>query len=71
MLPLRAISFGVVAALLLMMEEGGISALQSVIVIAAVPVSLLLLPLLWTGPRAACAMAREQGIATEKRPDDK
>lgn len=65
-----AISFGVVAALLLLMGQGGIDALQSVIVIAAVPVSLLLLPLLWTGPRAAYAMAREQGIATEKRPSD-
>lgn len=65
-----AIAFGVVAALLLLMGEGGIDALQSVIVIAAVPVSLLLLPLLWTGPRAVYAMAREQGIATESRPDD-
>lgn len=41
-------------------RRGGVSALQSFIVITAVPVSLLILPALWDAPRIALAMAREQ-----------
>ena len=44
------------------MGHGQISALQQFIVITAIPVSLVLLPSLWTGPRAAMAMARDQGL---------
>ncbi|MFB9845871.1 BCCT family transporter [Oceanisphaera arctica] len=61
-----ALTMGVVAAVLLRMGEGGINALQSFIVITAAPVSLLLLPVIWTGPRMAHAMAYEQGIVTHK-----
>ncbi|MGN8160384.1 BCCT family transporter [Salinisphaera sp. SWV1] len=50
------------AAVLLAMGHGQISALQQFIVITAIPVSLVLLPSLWTGPRAAMAMARDQGV---------
>ncbi|MCS2608018.1 BCCT family transporter [Halomonas dongshanensis] len=52
----------IMAAVLLAMSEGQIAALQQLIVITAVPVSLILLPSLWNGPQAAYAMAREQGI---------
>jgi glycine betaine transporter len=31
-------------------------------VITAIPVSLIILPSLWTGPQSAMAMAREQGL---------
>ncbi|MDZ7786632.1 MAG: BCCT family transporter [Halofilum sp. (in: g-proteobacteria)] len=56
------IALAVMAAILLYMGAGQISALQQFIVITAIPVSLVLLPSLWTGPRAAYRMAREQGI---------
>jgi len=56
------IMMGVVAALLISIGSGGISALQSFIVITAVPVSLVLLPSLWTAPQIAKKMADEQGL---------
>jgi len=56
------IAMAVMAAILLYMGEGQIGALQQFIVITAIPVSLILLPSLWTGPKAAYALAREQGI---------
>ncbi|GGO87919.1 glycine/betaine ABC transporter [Marinobacterium nitratireducens] len=56
------VMMGVVAALLISIGSGGISALQSFIVVTAVPVSLVLLPSLWTAPRIARRMAREQGL---------
>ncbi|WP_417223928.1 BCCT family transporter [Amphritea sp.] len=56
------VMMGVVAALLVSIGSGGISALQSFIVITAVPVSLVLLPSLWTAPQIARKMADEQGL---------
>ncbi|MDX1608781.1 MAG: BCCT family transporter [Halofilum sp. (in: g-proteobacteria)] len=56
------IAMAVMAAILLYMGAGQISVLQQFIVITAIPVSLVLLPSLWTGPKSAYAMAREQGI---------
>jgi len=56
------IMMGVMAALLISIGSGGISALQSFIVITAVPVSLVLLPSLWTAPQIAHKMADEQGL---------
>jgi choline-glycine betaine transporter len=56
------ISLAVMAAILLYMGAGQISALQQFIVVTAIPVSLVLLPSLWTGPKAAYAMARNQGL---------
>lgn len=53
---------GAVAAILIQIGEGGIGALQSFIVVAAVPVGFFLLPLVWEAPRAAAALAREQGL---------
>ena len=56
------ITMAIMAAILLTMGQGQISALQQLIVITAIPVSLVLLPSLWTGPKAAYAMARSQGL---------
>lgn len=56
------IMMGVTAAILIYIGSGGISALQSFIVVTAVPVSLVLLPSLWTAPQIANRMAKEQGL---------
>ena len=56
------IIMGVVAMILVSIGSGGISALQSFIVVTAVPVSLILLPSLWAAPRIAYALAREQNL---------
>jgi glycine betaine transporter len=53
---------GVLAIILISIGSGGISALQSFIVITAVPVSLVLLPALWSAPLIAIKMADEQGL---------
>ena len=53
---------GVLAMILVAIGSGGITALQSFIVVTAVPVSLILLPSLWTGPMIARRLAREQGL---------
>lgn len=55
-------AMAMMAAILLYMGAGQIGVLQQFIVITAIPVSLIILPSLWTGPKAAMAMAREQGI---------
>lgn len=51
------------AAVLLYMGAGQISVLQQFIVITALPVSLVILPTLWTGPQTAKAMYEEQSKA--------
>ncbi|RTZ17501.1 BCCT family transporter [Vibrio aquaticus] len=56
------IMMGIVAIALISMGAGGISALQSFIVITAVPVSLILLPSLWKAPQIANHMAKQQGL---------
>jgi choline-glycine betaine transporter len=61
------IAMALMAAILLYMGAGQISALQQFIVITAIPVSLVLLPSLWTGPQAAYAMARQQGLIDRPR----
>ena len=53
---------GVVAMILVSIGSGGISALQSFIVVTAVPVSLILLPSLWAAPKIAHTLARDQGL---------
>ncbi len=54
-------AMALMAAILLYMGAGQIGVLQQFIVITAIPVSLIILPSLWTGPKAAYAMARSQG----------
>ncbi len=56
------IALAVMAGILLSMGAGQIGALQQFIVITAIPVSLVVLPSLWTGPKAAYEMARKQGV---------
>lgn len=56
------IMMGVTAIVLISLGSGGVSALQSFIVITAVPVSFVLLPSLWNGPQIAQQMAREQDL---------
>lgn len=53
---------GAAAAVLILVGDGGITALQSFIVVTAVPVGFIMLPTLWTAPRMARQMAVEQGI---------
>jgi choline-glycine betaine transporter len=55
-----AITMGAVAAILIYMGSGGISALQSFIVITAVPVAIIMLPTLWCGPMCAKRLYEEQ-----------
>jgi choline-glycine betaine transporter len=55
-------AMAVMAAILLYMGAGQIGVLQQFIVLTAIPVSLIILPSLWTGPKAARAMARAQGV---------
>lgn len=52
----------VIAILLINFGNGGVTALQSFVVVAAVPVSILMLPLLWGAPKVAMILAKEQGI---------
>ncbi|SHE79438.1 Choline-glycine betaine transporter [Modicisalibacter ilicicola DSM 19980] len=61
------VAMALMAAILLYMGSGQISVLQQFIVITAIPVSLVLLPSLWTGPQAAYAMAREQGLLLQPK----
>ena len=56
------VAMGVTALILISLGSGGITALQSFIVITAVPVSLILLPSLWNAPHIAVQMARQQGL---------
>lgn len=57
-----AVLMGFIAIILINIGTGGINALQSFVVIAAVPVSILLLPSLWHAPQLAKKMAIEQGL---------
>ncbi len=59
---LLGIAMGIAAIVLISLGSGGISALQSFIVVTAVPVSLVLLPSLWNGPQVANQMAKDQGL---------
>ncbi|MEM7276556.1 MAG: BCCT family transporter [Pseudomonadota bacterium] len=56
------IVMGVLAMILVSIGAGGISALQSFIVVTNVPVSIILLPVLWFGPVFARRMAKDQGL---------
>ena len=58
---------GVTAIALISLGDGGVTALQSFIVITAVPVSFILLPSLWNGPKIAQQMARDQDLYRPNR----
>lgn len=61
-----ALIFGGTTMMILTIGEGSITAIQNSIVITAVPVSILLLPPLWTAPRIARKMALKQGLIWER-----
>lgn len=54
------VMLGVLAIILLKLGSGGIAALQSFIVITAVPVSIIVLPTLWYGVVLARTLGRDQ-----------
>jgi choline-glycine betaine transporter len=56
------IAMAAMAAILLFMAKGQVSALQQFTVITAIPVWLVILSSLWLGPKAAYALAREQKL---------
>ncbi|MEH7384443.1 BCCT family transporter [Bacillus sp. JJ1521] len=62
-----AVVMAVIAIILIKIGDGGIGALQSFVVIAAVPVSILMMPILWHAPKLAKRMAIEQGIVPETK----
>lgn len=55
-----AFIMGTVAIVLLMISEGGIDAIQSFIVVTAIPVSLLLFTTFWSAPKVAKRMYNDQ-----------
>lgn len=61
------IMMGITAIALISLGAGGVTALQSFIVITAVPVSFILLPSLWNGPQIAKQMARDQDLYRPNR----
>jgi len=61
------VMMGITAIVLISLGSGGVSALQSFIVITAVPVSFILLPSLWNGPQIAQQMARDQDLYRPNR----
>ncbi|MCA1020821.1 BCCT family transporter [Halobacillus litoralis] len=58
-----AVLMGAIAVILLITGDSGITQLQNFIVVTAVPVSLLLLPMIWLAPKVAKTMAVEQRIS--------
>lgn len=52
------VAMGITALVLISLGSGGVSALQSFIVVTAVPVSLILLPSLWAAPQIAAQLAK-------------
>lgn len=57
---------GAISVILINIGEGSVSALQSFIVITAVPISIIMLPAVWTAPQIARKMAIEQKIILPK-----
>lgn len=57
-----AVTMGVAAAVLISIGDGGISALQSFIVITSIPVGFIMLPSLFAAPAFVRRMAMEQGV---------
>ncbi|WP_085902925.1 BCCT family transporter [Kiloniella majae] len=58
------IAMGVMAIILISLGSGGVSALQSFIVVTAVPVSLVLLPSLWAAPQIAGMLEKRDREST-------
>lgn len=61
------IIMGVISIILINIGEGSIDAIQSFIIITAVPISIIMLPTIWTAPKIAHKLAIEQNITTDKK----
>jgi glycine betaine transporter len=61
---------GAAAAVLISVGDGGISALQSFIVVTAVPVGFVMLPSVWAAPRYVRRLAIQQGAVQPKNGAD-
>ncbi|WP_081759984.1 BCCT family transporter [Sporosarcina sp. D27] len=61
-----AVIMATIATILIEIGGGGIGALQSFVVIAAVPVSILLVLVVWYAPKVAKVLAIEQGIVEKE-----
>jgi glycine betaine transporter len=57
---------GVISVILINIGEGSIDAIQSFIIITAVPISIIMLPVVWTAPKIAHKLAKEQGLVESK-----
>ena len=64
-----ALLMGAAAAVLISIGDGGISALQSFIVITAVPVGFIMLPSVFAAPVFVRRMAIEQGLVAGSTPE--
>lgn len=60
---------GVISIILINIGEGSISAIQSFIIVTAVPISIIMLPVVWTAPKIAHKLAVEQNIVTTQSTD--
>jgi glycine betaine transporter len=65
---LWAVLMGAAAAVLISIGDGGISALQSFIVVTAVPVGLIVLPAVFAAPVMVHRMAVQQGLTSWRTP---
>lgn len=63
---LWALLMGAAAAVLISVGDGGITALQSFIVVTAVPVGFLMLPSVWAAPVYVRRLAAEQKVARSR-----
>lgn len=62
-----AIIMGAIAVILINIGEGSVDALQSFIIVTAVPISIIMLPSLWGAPQIAKILAIEQGIIKKNK----
>ncbi|KIR12761.1 BCCT transporter [Staphylococcus gallinarum] len=58
----------VISIILINIGEGSIDAIQSFIIVTAVPISIIMLPVVWTAPKIAHKLAVAQNLVPEKQP---
>ncbi|PNZ60361.1 BCCT transporter [Staphylococcus casei] len=56
----------VISIILINIGEGSIDAIQSFIIVTAVPISIIMLPVVWTAPKIAHELAVKQNIVEDK-----
>lgn len=62
---------GVVSVILINIGEGSIDAIQSFIIITAVPISIIMLPTVWTAPKIAHKLAIDQQLIEPNKNKEK